>query len=40
MTLFVRRLMADTENLETEFLDGAYNFFNGLSITYENVNTT
>lgn len=36
MTLFVRRLMADTENAETEFLDGAYSFFNGLSITYKN----
>lgn len=29
MTLLVRRLMANTQEVETEFLDGAYSFFNG-----------
>lgn len=35
MTLFVRRLMADAQDAETEFLDGAYSFFNGS--TNENI---
>lgn len=30
MTLLVRRIMANTQGVETEFLDGAYSFFNGL----------
>lgn len=30
MTLFVRRLMANNQDEETEFLDGAYSFFNVL----------
>jgi len=29
MTLFVRRLMANDHDEETEYLDGAYSFFNG-----------
>lgn len=29
MTLVVHRLMANTQDVETEFLDGAYSFFNG-----------
>lgn len=31
MTLLVRRLMANSQDVETEFLDGAYSFFNGSS---------
>lgn len=29
MTLLVRRSMATADDVETEFLDGAYSFFNG-----------
>lgn len=29
MTLLVRRLMANNQDEETEYLDGAYSFFNG-----------